>query len=365
MSIIWLNYNSMRFIDIVRESLLALGNLDYDNYEVIIVDNASTDGSYEIIRRIAERLRVKKKIIRNKRNLGFTGGCNIGYQARDPDSKYVVLLNNDAIPFSDSLRNLVECITSFENIGAAQGINLDMRTRKIDAAGGFLDEMLITIQLFHHEDPSALKRPIMISYVDGAYAIFDVDAVKKAMGFPNKIFYDELFAYFDVSVLGVQLWNAGYKVISCPFTAASHRRSSTFGQFYHRQLYYMTRGYYALVEITNTRLKKVVRSQMVFKMIANVLHIMFYRLRGKRVSSPTDIVSAVYRGYVEGIEWGRKWLRKHGRPLDIYNKMPIVTLDPGIVALTQLGIGSAIRRHYYVEHVNSILMRNLSNYYLP
>ena len=37
-SIIWLNYNSMRFIEIVKESLLALGDLNYDNYEVIIVD---------------------------------------------------------------------------------------------------------------------------------------------------------------------------------------------------------------------------------------------------------------------------------------------------------------------------------------
>ena len=363
MSIIWLNYNSMRFIEIVRESLLALGDLNYDNYEVIIVDNASTDGSYEIVRRIAEKLRVKKKIIRNERNLGFTGGCNVGYRARDPDSKYIVLLNNDAIPFSDSLRNLVECIASFENVGAAQGIILDMQTKKIDDAGWFLDEMLLPLQLFHSKDPSALKRPIMISYADGAYAIFDVDAVKKATGFPNKIFYDELFAYFDDSMLGIQLWNASYKVISCPFTAALHRRSSTFGQFYHKQLYYMTRGYYALVEITNTRFKRVARSQIVFKIIANALNTMFYRLKGKRVPSLTTIASAVYRGYVEGIEWGKKWLKEHGKPLDIY-KMPIVTLDPGIVVLTQLGIGSAVRRRYYVEHINSILMRNLSSYYL-
>ena len=362
-SIIWLNYNSMEFINIVKESLLALNDLDYDNYEVIIVDNASTDGSYEIVKSIAEKLHVKKKVIRNERNLGFTGGCNVGYQARDPDSKYIVLLNNDAIPFSDSLRNLVEYITSFENVGAAQGIILDMQSRKVDTAGDFLDEMVLTHQLLHSKDPSTLKKPITISYADGAYAIFDVDAVKRATGFPNKIFYDELFAYFDDSVLGIQLWNSGYKVISCPFIAALHRRSSTFKQFLHKQLYYMVRGYYALVEITNTRLKKIIRSQIVFKVIASVLQAMFYRLRGNRIPSITAIASAVYRGYVDGIAWGKKWLRNHSKPLDIY-KVPIVTLNPRIVALTQLGIGSAIRKRYYVKHIDDILMRNLSSYYL-
>jgi glycosyltransferase involved in cell wall biosynthesis len=45
-SIIWLNYNSSNFIDIALTSIDSVLNLDFDNYEVIIVDNASSDGSF-------------------------------------------------------------------------------------------------------------------------------------------------------------------------------------------------------------------------------------------------------------------------------------------------------------------------------
>jgi len=46
-SLIWLNYNSLGFMDIALKSIESVLNLDFDNYEVIIVDNASSDGSFE------------------------------------------------------------------------------------------------------------------------------------------------------------------------------------------------------------------------------------------------------------------------------------------------------------------------------
>jgi cellulose synthase/poly-beta-1,6-N-acetylglucosamine synthase-like glycosyltransferase len=46
-TIIWLNCNSSKFINIVLRSLDSVFNIDYDNYEVIVVDNASNDGSFE------------------------------------------------------------------------------------------------------------------------------------------------------------------------------------------------------------------------------------------------------------------------------------------------------------------------------
>jgi len=46
-SLIWLNYNSLGFMDIALKSIESVLNLDFNNYEVIIVDNASSDGSFE------------------------------------------------------------------------------------------------------------------------------------------------------------------------------------------------------------------------------------------------------------------------------------------------------------------------------
>ncbi len=56
LSIIWVNYNSMRIMDIVLRSLKSVLELEYPDYEVIVVDNASSDRSFERIRDLAKRM---------------------------------------------------------------------------------------------------------------------------------------------------------------------------------------------------------------------------------------------------------------------------------------------------------------------
>ena len=125
-SIIWVNYNSSKIMSIALESLEAISNFDYpaDKYELIVVDNGSTDGSYEEIRNFLKRKSsLKKKLIRLNKNLGFTGGNNVGFNARDKESKYVVLLNNDAIPLQNSLTLMVEYAEQF-NVDSLNGVIL-------------------------------------------------------------------------------------------------------------------------------------------------------------------------------------------------------------------------------------------------
>lgn len=74
-----------------------------------------------------------------------------------------------------------------------------------------------------------MKKAFYVTYADGACSIYRIESVRKATGFRDKIFYDEMFAYFDDSVLGLQLWSSKFKVIGFPRAVALHRRSSTFG----------------------------------------------------------------------------------------------------------------------------------------
>ena len=87
-TVIWLNYNSDKIIDIAKQSLLAIKNFDYPMYEFILVDNGSTDNSLKQIARYLDNIRLKSKILKSKWNLGFTGGNNVAYRYRSSNAKF-------------------------------------------------------------------------------------------------------------------------------------------------------------------------------------------------------------------------------------------------------------------------------------
>jgi GT2 family glycosyltransferase len=99
---------------------------DYPALRVYVVDNGSRP---EHARELAERLRDKAMLIRSERNLGFSGGNNLGIaRALDDGADYVMLLNNDATVAPDAIQRLVEAAASLPDVGVV--------TAKIYAAYG-------------------------------------------------------------------------------------------------------------------------------------------------------------------------------------------------------------------------------------
>jgi GT2 family glycosyltransferase len=109
-SIVILNYNGGE--DVI-ECLESVRNIDYPSYEIIVVDNASTDNSVESIRKKFPEV----KIIQNETNLGFAEGNNVGI--REANSHYVMLLNDDAVVGKNILKDLTAAIEERKNIGMA------------------------------------------------------------------------------------------------------------------------------------------------------------------------------------------------------------------------------------------------------
>jgi O-antigen biosynthesis protein len=109
-SVVVLNYNGLRFLD---GCLASLAGLDYprDRYEVVLVDNASVDGSVEV----AEKRFPWVRVVRNGRNLGFAGGNNVALRGSEAD--YVALLNNDAAVHDRWLAELVEAAEDDPTVG--------------------------------------------------------------------------------------------------------------------------------------------------------------------------------------------------------------------------------------------------------
>lgn len=320
-SIIWLNHNSASFADTVIESLEGIKNLDYPNSELIIVDNGSTDNSLGQIKDLLGNIRLTARIIELTRNLGFDAGVNTAFKARAPDSKYVVLLNNDAVPYPRSLSRLVQEMEMDDDLGAAQGAILSFDETRVDTIGDFIDEFLLSHLLLKGNPVMTLAKALNVSYVDGAYAIYRNSAIEKVYGRGDKMFDEEMFAYFDDSIVGLKLWNSGFKVKTFPFIAAKHHRSLSFGKVKVLQLYLNTRGHIATNEICNSKYKGLVR----FYLIKIFLRSLISKLNGLTTDvSASELLRTLLVAFQDGKRMGR---RKHdlGERIDIY-RAPLIRL---------------------------------------
>lgn len=92
-SLVMLNYNGLKYL---KQTIYPILKLEYQNYEFIIVDNGSTDGSIEFIKKFK-----KIRLIENGENLGYSKGKNIG--VKQAKGTYILLLDNDIL-ISSKLR---------------------------------------------------------------------------------------------------------------------------------------------------------------------------------------------------------------------------------------------------------------------
>lgn len=102
-SIIILTYNQREY---TKECLEAIARNTTENHEIILVDNASSDGTPEWLEELATR-NTNYRLILNKENRGFAAGCNQGLAVAQGD--YIVLLNNDVVVTAEWLTGLFEC----------------------------------------------------------------------------------------------------------------------------------------------------------------------------------------------------------------------------------------------------------------
>lgn len=133
-SIIIVSYNSLKFLG---ECLSSVLKTEYDNFEVVLVDNASTDGSIDYVeKKFGHHHRLN--IIRNEENLGFAEGNNVGVGVAGGD--FVVFLNPDTVVKSDWLGELLNVMENNPRIGICQSKLLSMNNPEIlDSAGDFID----------------------------------------------------------------------------------------------------------------------------------------------------------------------------------------------------------------------------------
>ncbi len=216
-SIIIVNFNGKRFLN---ECLSTVFGSKYPNFEVIFVDNASTDKSLDfVIKEFAKDSRLK--VIRNSENLGFGPANNVGFKQARGD--YIVFLNNDTSVESEWLTTLVDALENDRTIGLASSLVLNMDGQTVQAAGILKCDVWMRacagcwIGQGSIRSKDEFPKVFEISSAIGAVMIAKREFLKKIGLFDPKYFY-----YYDDDYLSFKTWLAGKRVVAVSSSKIRH-----------------------------------------------------------------------------------------------------------------------------------------------
>jgi GT2 family glycosyltransferase len=238
-SVIVLNYNGLQHLEPCFSSLLAL---DYpvDRLELILADNASTDGSREFMQQRFPQVRM----LTMPHNYGFSRANNLA--AAQASGKYVAFLNNDMRVEPNWLTELVKPVLAAPDVVAAGSRILSWDGKRIDFAGslhnfyghgwqvGYGDE---------HIDDYAGDREILAPC--GGAMLIDRQVFLDVGGFD-----EDFFAYFEDTDLGWRLWVMGYRAVLAGRSVTYHVHHGYWGQVGNERklILYERNALYALIK---------------------------------------------------------------------------------------------------------------------
>jgi GT2 family glycosyltransferase len=201
-TVILLNYNGSRFLRDLFESLSMQTAKDY---ELVFVDNNSTDNSIQLLKDITSkhpgRRQFPVKLIQNKTNLGYCRGNNVGLE--NANAKYVVFLNNDTYLSETWLEELVKVMEAHPFVGACQSRLVFPQEGKVQADGWFLDKYGWSKEVFVPNMNSAFS--VVPFYVSGASMIVRKSALEKVDGFDSELSYGDFDLCWRLRLLGYNM----------------------------------------------------------------------------------------------------------------------------------------------------------------
>jgi len=234
--ILILNFNGKQD---TLECLESVRKIDYPNFNAIVVDNASTDGSVEDFKSAFPQT----SYIENKQNLGFAAGNNVGIRhGLDSGAEYIFVLNNDTVVDPNILTCLVSVYPTLPLAGfVGCKICFYDNPKRIQYFGGLIEKTPI-LRGYHPEegfvDNGSLKAVKETQYITGCAMFASSEVWKKTGGFDEKF-----FMYWEDSDLGLRAASLGYKNYVVPEAVVFHKvGSSTDGGKNLQAKFYGTRN---------------------------------------------------------------------------------------------------------------------------
>lgn len=240
---------------LTEDCLKSLWDIEYDNYQIVLVDNGSKPEEKALMSSFVKATEDKFILIESETNLGFSGGNNIGMEyALEHDADYILLLNNDTVASDKQFLNkLVARAESDKKIGIVGpkiyyfDNKLDPRLRgdRVWFGGGKLNWLKTEGRhLF-------LDKMARVDFITGCCLLIRKEVIDKIGLMP-----EEFFLYFEDADWCLMAQEAGYLCVYEPSAILEHKVAQTTGEYSYNYIYYNTRNGLLLASRHSGFLKK-------------------------------------------------------------------------------------------------------------
>lgn len=270
--VIVLNYNG---IETLSTCLTSIFQSNYNNFEVVVIDNNSKDGSFEKARHNFSRAH----FIKNSSNIGFAQGNNVGIRfALEKFADYVFLLNNDATIEPTSLTTLIKNAEKNSRAGILSPIIKKADGNSIWFAGGNLNFKKMRAE---HNFDIASSQPYNTQYLSGCAMLIKKEVFKKI-----GLFDERYFLYYEDADLSFRAMKAGFDLLVVPQSSVVHLEQSN--EKNNSKIYWLVlSGLIFFLTHTSGKQRLRMRSYIILRKTKN-----FYNLMVKKDRLALDIRKA-------------------------------------------------------------------------
>lgn len=231
--IITVNFNGAQH---TIEMIKSLENINYKNYKIVVVDNASEMSDYKKL----DDIKAYSIVIRSDENLGFAGGNNLGIElAIKSNAEYILLLNNDTTVDKNFLDRLINSMKQNKADVVCPKILNYYNKEIINYAGGDIIEYKGAVNIYGvgKKDSDKYERCRTITFAHGCCLLIDTDTLVSCGGLE-----DSYFLYFEDTDLSAKLKSLNKKIIYEPSAVIYHKESVSTKKFSDNYQYYFCRN---------------------------------------------------------------------------------------------------------------------------